>query len=206
MEFKHIPVLLKETIESLNIKPDGIYVDGTMGGAGHSLEIAKKLSDKGRLIGIDRDVEALKASEEKCKDYKNITYIHDNHDNIKQILQELKIEKVDGILLDLGVSSYQIDEKTRGFSYIEDGYLDMRMDKAQHLTAKEVVNTYKEEELARIIFEYGEEKYSRRIARFICEERRKEPIETTKQLTSIIRRAIPNKKELHPEKRTFQRN
>lgn len=167
MEFKHEPVLLKECIEALNIKPDGIYVDGTLGGAGHSYEIVKKLSPKGLLIGIDRDTEALKAAKEKLKDYTNVKYVHDNHDNIKQILEELQINGVDGILLDLGVSSYQLDEKNRGFSYMADAELDMRMNKEQELTAKQVINSYSEEDLANIIWEYGEEKFSRQIAKNI---------------------------------------
>lgn len=172
VEFKHIPVLLNECIENLKINPDGIYVDGTLGGAGHSFYIAQKLSKKGKLIGIDKDEDALKAASEKLKDFKNIEYVKDNHDNIKNILLSLGIDKVDGILLDLGVSSYQLDEAQRGFSYMQDAKLDMRMDKTQSLTAEYVVNNYKEEELARIIYEYGEEKFSRRIARNICEYRK----------------------------------
>ena len=147
MEFKHIPVLLNECIEGLNINPDGIYVDGTLGGAGHSSQIIKKLSSKGILIGIDRDEEALKAAKEKLKNYNNVKYVHGNHDDIKQILSEMNIDKVDGILLDLGVSSYQLDERNRGFSYMADAQLDMRMDKTSNLTAKEVVNNYSESEL-----------------------------------------------------------
>lgn len=206
MEFKHEPVLLKECIEALNIKPDGIYVDGTLGGAGHSLEIVKKLSPKGLLIGIDRDTEALKAAKEKLKDYTNVKYVHDNHDNIKQILEELQINGVDGILLDLGVSSYQLDEKNRGFSYIADAELDMRMDKEQELTAKEIVNNYPEEELARIIWEYGEERFSRQIAKNICKTREQKKIETTGELVEIIKKSIPlsKQKDGHPAKRTFQ--
>ena len=206
MEFKHEPVLLKECIEALNIKPDGIYVDGTLGGAGHSLEIVKKLSPKGLLIGIDRDTEALKAAKEKLKDYTNVKYVHDNHDNIKQILEELQINGVDGILLDLGVSSYQLDEKNRGFSYIADAELDMRMDKEQELTAKEIVNNYPEEELARIIWKYGEERFSRQIAKNICKTREQKKIETTGELVEIIKKSIPlsKQKDGHPAKRTFQ--
>ena len=143
MEFKHIPVLLNETITGLNIKTDGIYVDGTIGGAGHSKKIIEKLSEKGFLIGIDRDEEALKTARDNLKEYKNFKLIHGNHDDIKKILEEIGIEKVDGILLDLGVSSYQLDEKTRGFSYIGDNKLDMRMDKSQKLSAYDVVNLYK---------------------------------------------------------------
>ena len=206
MEFKHEPVLLKECIEALNIKPDGIYVDGTLGGAGHSYEIVKKLSPKGLLIGIDRDTEALKAAKEKLKDYTNVKYVHDNHDNIKQILEELQINGVDGILLDLGVSSYQLDEKNRGFSYIADAELDMRMDKEQKLTAKEVLNTYSEEKLANIIWEYGEERFSRQIAKNICKAREQKKIETTGELVEIIKKSIPlsKQKDGHPAKRTFQ--
>lgn len=206
MEFKHEPVLLEECIEALNIKPDGIYVDGTLGGAGHSFEIVKKLSPKGLLIGIDRDTEALKAAKEKLKNYTNVKYVHDNHDNIKQILEELQINGVDGILLDLGVSSYQLDEKNRGFSYIADAELDMRMDKEQKLTAKEIVNNYSEEELARIIWEYGEERFSRQIAKNICKAREQKKIETTGELVGIIKKSIPlsKQKDGHPAKRTFQ--
>ena len=206
MKFEHKPVMLEECIQGLNIKPDGIYVDGTLGGAGHSREIVKKLSENGLLIGIDRDEEALKAAKENLKEFKNVKYVHDNHDNIKQILEELKIDKVDGILLDLGVSSYQLDERNRGFSYLGENELDMRMDKTQELTAKIVVNNYKEEELANLIYEYGEERFSRRIARNICEYRKQKPIETTKQLVEIIEKSIPRamQKDGHPAKRTFQ--
>lgn len=206
MEFKHEPVLLKECIKALNINPDGIYIDGTLGGAGHSLEIAKKLSPKGLLIGIDRDTEALRAAKDKLKNYTNVKYIHDNHDNIKQILEELQINGVDGILLDLGVSSYQLDEKSRGFSYIADAELDMRMDKEQKLTAKEIVNTYSEEKLSNIIWEYGEERFSRQIARNICKSREQKKIETTGELVEIIKKSIPlsKQKDGHPAKRTFQ--
>ena len=204
MEFKHIPVLLNETIEGLNIKPDGIYVDGTIGGAGHSKKIIEKLSDKGFLIGIDRDEEALKAAKENLKEYKNFKLVHGNHDDIKTILSELGIDKVDGILLDLGVSSYQLDEKERGFSYISDNKLDMRMDKTQKLSAYDVVNNYKEDRLADIIYRYGEERYSRKIARNICLARNNKPIETTKELAEIIEKSIPFSKNGHPAKRTFQ--
>ena len=174
------------------------------GGAGHSVEIAKKLSRKGMLIGIDRDEEALSAAKEKLQDFSNVIYIHDNHDNIKEILKKLNIEKVDGILLDLGVSSYQLDEKNRGFSYLGENELDMRMDKTQKLTAKEVVHTYSEEKLANIIYEYGEERFSRKIAKNICEYRKQKEIETTKQLVEIIEKSIPKSKDGHPAKRTFQ--
>ena len=207
MEFKHKPVLLNECIEGLNIKPDGIYVDGTLGGAGHSKEILKRLDkNKGILIGIDRDEEALQAAKQNLSEYENVKYVHGNHDNIKEILESLKIDKVDGILLDLGVSSYQLDERNRGFSYLGSNELDMRMDKSQRLTAMEVVNNYKEEHLANIIYEYGEERFSRNIARNICIERRKKKIETTDELVKIIEKSIPKSKQKdgHPAKRTFQ--
>ena len=206
MEFKHKPVLLQECIEGLNIKKDGIYVDGTLGGAGHSSEILKKLSSKGRLIGIDRDEEALSAAKEKLKNYQNVTYLHGNHDDIKELLQSIGIDKVDGILLDLGVSSYQLDERSRGFSYMGDSTLDMRMDKTQELTAEIVINEYSEEQLAKIIDKYGEEKFAKRIASNIVKERQISPIKTTMQLVDIIKKSIPlaKQKDGHPAKRTFQ--
>ena len=207
MEFVHKSVLLKECIDSLNIKPDGIYVDGTLGGAGHSLEILKRLSPKGKLIGIDKDEDALKAAKERLKSYSNVIYYHGNHDDIKEILSNLQIKKVDGILLDLGVSSYQLDERNRGFSYLGDNNLDMRMDKTQDLNAKTVVNTYSEENLARIIYEYGEERYSKSIAKKICEKRKEKEITSTKELVDIIESSIPAKYKFadsHPAKRTFQ--
>ena len=206
MEFKHKPVLLEECIEGLEIKKDGIYVDGTLGGAGHSSKIVESLSEKGILIGIDRDKDALKAASEKLKEYKNVKFIHGNHDDVKNILAELNIPKVDGILLDLGVSSYQLDEKERGFSYLGNNELDMRMNRQQELTAKIVVNTYTEEKLANIIYEYGEERYSRQIAKKICEYRKTKEIETTEELVKIIDKSIPGfaKKDGHPAKRTFQ--
>ncbi len=206
MEFKHKPVLLNECIEGLNINPDGIYVDGTLGGAGHSKEILKRLSNKGILIGIDRDEEALQAAKLNLSQYENVKYVHGNHDDICKILNDLEIEKVDGILLDLGVSSYQLDERNRGFSYLGENDLDMRMDKSQSLTAKTVVNNYKEEELANIIYQYGEEKFSRNIAKNICLYRRKKKIETTKELVDIIEKSIPKSRQNdgHPAKRTFQ--
>ena len=206
MEFKHLPVMLNECIEGLNIKSNGIYVDGTLGGAGHSSEIVKKLNKEGKLIGIDRDEDALKAAKKKLKDFSNVTYIHGNHDNIKQILEDIQIEKVDGILLDLGVSSYQLDEKNRGFSYLGENSLDMRMDKSQELDARYVVNNYKEEDLADLIYEYGEERFSRQIAKNICIYRKNKKIETTKELVDIIDKSIPSfaKKDGHPAKRTFQ--
>ena len=204
MEFEHKSVMLEECINGLNIKPDGIYVDGTLGGAGHSLEIVKKLDNSGLLIGIDRDEDALSVAKERLKKYSNTKFVHDNHDNIKEILEELQITGVDGILLDLGVSSYQLDERNRGFSYMGDASLDMRMDKTQSLDAKKVVNTYSEEDLANIIFEYGEEKFSRRIARNIVLARNQKTIETTKELVEIIEKSVPKKSDGHPAKRTFQ--
>lgn len=206
MEFKHKPVMLKECIEGLKIKPEGIYVDGTLGGAGHSEEIVKQLSSEGKLVGIDRDEEALEAARKRLQCYKQVIYVHDNHDNIKKILENLEITQVDGILLDLGVSSYQLDERNRGFSYLGENRLDMRMDKTQKLTAEIVVNQYEEEKLANIIYEYGEERYSRQIAKNICKMRKEHLIETTKQLTEIIEKSIPRAKQKdgHPAKRTFQ--
>ena len=206
MEFKHKPVLLEETINGLNIKKDGIYVDGTLGGAGHSKKILEQLSNNGILIGIDRDEEALKAAKENLKQYSNVKYVHGNHDEIEKILEELGIEQVDGILLDLGVSSYQLDERERGFSYLGNNELDMRMDRTQNLTAKEVVNTYSEEKLAKIIYEYGEERFSRQVAKNICKYRKEKEINTTQELVEIIDKSIPSfaKKEGHPAKRTFQ--
>ena len=206
MEFKHKSVLLNECIQGLNIKEKGIYVDGTLGGAGHSLEILVKLDELGTLIGIDRDEEALSAAKAKLSKYNNVKYVHNNHDNILEILSELKIDEVDGILLDLGVSSYQLDERNRGFSYLSENELDMRMDKTSALTAKTVVNTYKEEEIANLIYNYGEEKFSRNIARNIVKYREEKEIETTKELVEIITNSIPKSKQKdgHPAKRTFQ--
>ena len=206
MKFEHKPVLLNECIEGLNINPQGIYVDGTLGGAGHSLEILKRLSKDGLLVGIDRDEEALQAAKERLREYNNVKYIYGNHDNMKEILDANHIGKVDGILLDLGVSSYQLDERNRGFSYLGENELDMRMDKNQTLRAKEIVNTYEEKELARIFFEYGEERFSKNIARNICKYRKEKTIKTTKQLVDIIESSIPKSKQNdgHPAKRTFQ--
>ena len=176
------------------------------GGAGHSKEIIQRLSSQGMLVGIDRDEEALEAAKGNLKEFSNVNYVHDNHDNIKDILEHLNIDKVDGILLDLGVSSYQLDERNRGFSYLGDNALDMRMDKTQELTAETVINHYSEQELANLIYEYGEEKFSRQIARNICKEREEHPIKTTKELTQIIEKSIPKSKQKdgHPAKRTFQ--
>lgn len=205
MEFNHKSVMLMECIEGLNIKPDGIYIDGTMGGAGHSKEIVKRISEKGLLVGIDRDEEAICVAKERLNEFSNVVFVHDNHDNIKNILEELDIPEVDGILLDLGVSSYQLDERNRGFSYMLDSNLDMRMDKSQELTAKDVVNKYSEEDLARIIFEYGEERYSRKIANRIVNTRKDKEIKTTEELVNIIKSVIPfSKNDGHPAKRTFQ--
>ena len=206
MEFKHEPVLLKECIQALEIKPDGIYVDGTLGGGGHSEEILKHLSPKGKLIGIDRDEEALKAASKRLEQYHNVIYVHGNHDDIEQILLEHHIQEVDGILLDLGVSSYQLDEKARGFSYMQNSLLDMRMDTSTGITAQDVINQYSEEELSHILWEYGEEKFSKQIAKNICKVRQIKEITTTKQLVDIIENSIPKakQKEGHPAKRTFQ--
>ena len=206
MEFKHKPVLLEETIQGLKVQKDGIYVDGTLGGAGHSKEILKKMSNNGVLIGIDRDEEALQAAKENLKEYKNVKYVYGNHDNVKGILEDLEIQQVDGILLDLGVSSYQLDEKNRGFSYLGSNELDMRMDKNQEISAKTIVNNYSEEELIRIFTEYGEERFSKNIARNICKYRQEKEITQTSELAEIIEKSIPGfvKKDGHPAKRVFQ--
>ena len=206
MEFKHKPVLLEETINGLNIRKECIYVDGTLGGAGHSRKILEKLENTGMLIGIDRDEEALAAAKQNLKDFSNVKYVHGNHDEIKLIFEQNSFQNVDGILLDLGVSSYQLDEKSRGFSYLGNNELDMRMDKSQKLTAKEVINKYSEQELAKIIFEYGEERFSRKIAYNICEARKEKEITTTEELVKIIEKSILGfaKNEGHPAKRTFQ--
>ena len=207
MDFKHISVLLHEATDGLNIKKDGIYVDGTMGGGGHSQEILSHLSEEGLLLGIDRDTNALSASKERLKDFKNVRYIHDNFHNIKDILYREGIDAIDGMIVDLGVSSYQLDNKDRGFSYMEDAPLDMRMNVEDELSAYTVVNTYSEEELSKIFFEYGEEKFSKKIARLIVEQRKEKPVETTLELVDIIKKAIPEKfrqKGSHPAKRVFQ--
>lgn len=207
MEFSHKSVLLSEAIEGLNIKENGIYVDGTLGGAGHSYEILKKLNKAGMLIGIDRDNEALVAAKKKLKDFQNVKYVHGNHDDILSILDGLQITKVDGILLDLGVSSYQLDEASRGFSYMQNGALDMRMNKEDEISAFDVVNKYDEKELERIFREYGEEKFSKRIANKICELRKTKNIETTFELADIIKSCIPVatlKQNKQPAKRVFQ--
>ncbi|NLY86474.1 MAG: 16S rRNA (cytosine(1402)-N(4))-methyltransferase RsmH [Tissierellia bacterium] len=207
MEFKHIPVLLNEAIEGLRIKANGIYVDGTLGGGGHSREIVKQLST-GRLIGIDQDINALNKAKEVLREHEDrVIFVHNNFRNIDDILDDLGIEKVDGILLDLGVSSHQLDEESRGFSHNKDAPLDMRMDETKDFSAWDVVNKYSEEELARIIWDYGEERWAKRIAKFIVEERKKKPIDTTLELVSIIKKAIPKsarKEGHHPAKKTFQ--
>lgn len=208
MEFSHVPVLLKESVDNLVLKNDGIYVDGTIGGGGHSLEILKRLKGGGRLIGIDRDENALRAAGDRLKEYKDrVTLIHTNFSNIKNVLHENGIDRVDGVLLDLGVSSPQLDDAGRGFSYMQDAPLDMRMDETSSLTAADIVNNYSEEELKDIIYEYGEERWASRIAKFIVNEREKQPIETTWHLVEIIKSAIPahaRREGPHPAKRTFQ--
>ena len=206
-DFYHVSVLLDECIEGLNIKPDGIYVDGTLGGAGHSSCIAAKLTT-GRLIGIDRDPVALKAAGERLKPFADrVTLVHSNFCEIKQVLQDLGIEGVDGILLDLGVSSPQLDDGARGFSYMADAPLDMRMNNEDPLTAHTVVNTWSQEELKRILYTYGEERYAPQIAAAICRRREERPIETTLELVDIIRSAMPAaalREKQHPAKRSFQ--
>ena len=208
MEFKHKSVLLDETIESLNIKPNGIYVDGTLGGGGHSYEIAKRLTDGGRLIGIDQDEDAIRAAKERLSEFADrVTIVRDNYCNMPKVLDELGISKVDGILLDIGVSSYQLDEAERGFTYKQDAPLDMRMDQRQEMTAKDIVNGYSEEDLYRIIRDYGEEKFAKNIAKHIVQARQIKPVETTFELDEIIKAAIPMKFRAtggHPAKKTFQ--
>lgn len=206
MEFKHKSVLLAEAIRGLNIKPDGIYVDCTLGGGGHSSEILKSLPD-GRLIAIDQDTDALEHAREHLAQYTNVTYVHDNFENLAAIIDEYAPEGVDGILMDLGVSSYQLDNPERGFSYMNDAPLDMRMDRDASLTAHDVVNGYSEEDLYRVIKNYGEERFARRIAQRIVRTRAEQDIETTFQLNDIIRAAIPARDRRtgpHPSKRTFQ--
>ncbi len=208
MDFRHVSVLLDETIDGLHINPDGIYVDGTLGGGGHSYEICKRLSPKGRLIGIDQDGEALEAARERLKEFEDkITLVRSNYCEIGTILKDLKVEKVDGIVLDLGVSSYQLDNLERGFSYKANAALDMRMDLRQKKTAADVVNYYTEKELYRIIRDYGEDRFAGNIAKHIVRARADKPLETTEELTHVIRRAIPMKfqaKGGHPAKKTFQ--
>lgn len=206
MEFEHKSVLLDEVIEGLNIKPDGIYVDGTLGGAGHSSHILEKLGEHGRLIGIDQDEAAIAAATERIGSDDRVTIVRSNYSNMPAVLEELGIDKVDGILLDLGVSSYQLDTVERGFSYRFDTELDMRMDRRQTLTAKEIVNEYSERDLFRIIKDYGEEQFAQNIAKHIVKNRQEKAIETTFELNEIIKAAIPAKKRQngHPSKKTFQ--
>ena len=207
MEFKHKSVLLEETIEGLNIKPDGIYVDGTLGGAGHAREVCKKLSAKGRFIGIDQDQDAIIAASERLAPFKQATVIRSNYCYMVPELAARGINKVDGILLDLGVSSYQLDNEERGFTYRVDAPLDMRMDQRQMQTASDIVNGYEEKELYRIIRDYGEDKFAKNIAKHIVAARQGKPITTTGELTEIIRESIPMKMQVksgHPAKRTFQ--
>lgn len=208
MEFKHVSVLLEETIDSLNIKPQGIYVDGTLGGGGHSLEICKRLSDEGRLIGIDQDRDAIAAATERLKEHKDkVTIVHSNYQDIDSVLKGLSISGVDGIVLDLGVSSYQLDNVERGFTYREDTPLDMRMDQSSSITAKDIINDYSEYELFRVIRDYGEDNFAKNIAKHIVKAREEKPIETTGELNEIIKAAIPAKMRQgtgHPSKKTFQ--
>jgi 16S rRNA (cytosine1402-N4)-methyltransferase len=209
MMFEHKSVLLYETIDSLNVKPDGIYVDGTLGGGGHALEVCKRLGTYGRLIGIDQDGDAIKAASERLKAYEDkVTVVRSNYENIQTVLKDLGIERVDGIYLDLGVSSYQLDIPERGFTYREeDAPLDMRMDQRNEQTAADIINTYSEFDLYRIIRDYGEDKFAKNIAKHIVRERQIKPIETTGELSEIIKGAIPAKVRAvggHPSKRTFQ--
>ena len=208
MELKHKSVLLEETIENLNIKPDGIYVDGTLGGGGHSYHIAEQLSSNGRLIGIDQDADAIAAATKRLEPFSDrVTIVRNNYCNFEQVLKELSVDKVDGIVLDLGVSSYQLDTAERGFTYKTDAPLDMRMDQRQQLTAKDIVNTYSEFDLYRIIRDYGEDRFAKNIARHIVSARQIKPIETTFELNEVIKAAIPVKVRAvggHPAKKTFQ--
>ncbi|WP_024621817.1 16S rRNA (cytosine(1402)-N(4))-methyltransferase RsmH [Metaclostridioides mangenotii] len=208
MEFHHVSVLLNECIDGLNIKPDGVYVDCTMGGAGHSKEIVKNLSSEGLFIGFDQDINAINTAKERLSEYSDrVKFVHSNFENIKSELEKLGITKIDGVLADLGVSSHQLDEADRGFSYMQDAPLDMRMDVRSEFSAYDVVNNYSEDELNRIIKEYGEENWSRRIAKFIVEAREESPIQNTGELVEIIKKAIPKKARIdgpHPAKRTFQ--
>ena len=208
MGFEHKSVLLDETINGLNIRPDGTYVDGTLGGGGHAYEICRHLGNKGSIVGIDQDAAAITAAGVRLKDFgEKVTIVRSNYCDMKSRLHELGIDKVDGIMLDLGVSSYQLDTPERGFSYREDAALDMRMDRRQTMTARDIVNDYSEMELYRVIRDYGEDKFAKNIARHIVLEREKSSIETTGELTEIIKHAIPmkyQKKSGHPAKRTFQ--
>lgn len=207
MDFKHVSVLLNETIDGLSVKKDGTYVDCTLGGGGHSEEILKRLEGSGRLIGIDQDADALKASQKRLEKFDNVTYVHSNFERVKAIVEECSPEGVDGIIADLGVSSYQFDNPERGFSYRFDAPLDMRMDRDNPLTAYTIVNEYSESDLFRIIRDYGEDMFAKNIAKHICINRQNKPIETTFELNEIIKAAIPAKmreKGGHPSKRTFQ--
>lgn len=208
MEFQHKPVMLNEVIDSLKIRPEGTYVDGTLGGAGHSSQIARRLSGEGRLFGFDQDAAAIEAAAKRLEPYKDrVSIIRSNYSEMRERLSELGVRSADGILLDLGVSSYQLDDAQRGFSYRADAPLDMRMDQRQKLSAREVVNGYSIGELTRVIREYGEERFARNIAKHITAEREKKPIETTGELISILKAAIPAKAREgggHPAKRTFQ--
>ena len=208
MEFKHKSVLLDETIEALNIKPDGIYLDGTLGGGGHSYEICRRLGDGGRLIGIDQDEAAIEAAGKRLAEFGDkVTIIRNNYRNAREALAQIGVDKVDGIVLDLGVSSYQLDTVERGFTYKYDTPLDMRMDQRQKLTARDIVNTYSEQELYHIIRDYGEDQFAKNIAKHIVQARVDKPIETTYELNDIIKAAIPAKMRAtggHPSKRTFQ--
>lgn len=208
MEFKHKSVLLNETIDGLNIKPDGIYVDGTLGGGGHAYEVCRRLGEKGSIVGIDQDAAAIEAASARLKDFgEKVTIVRSNYCDMKSKLHELGIDKVDGIVLDLGVSSYQLDTAERGFSYREDAPLDMRMDTRQKMTARDIVNDYTEADLYRVIRDYGEDKFAKNIAKHIVQARAVKPVETTAELSEIIRASIPKKfqkKSGHPAKRTFQ--
>lgn len=208
MAFKHKSVLLEETVDGLAIKPDGVYVDGTLGGGGHAFEVCSRLNEQGRFIGIDQDAAAIEAASERLRDFgEKVTIIRSNYCEMKSRLHEIGVDKVDGIVIDLGVSSYQLDTAERGFSYRVDAPLDMRMDQRQQLTAREIVNTYSEADLYRVIRDYGEDKFAKNIAKHIVIERQKAPIETTGQLNEIIRHSIPMKFQKtsgHPSKRTFQ--
>ena len=208
MEFKHKSVLLNETIDGLNIKPDGIYVDGTLGGGGHAYEVCRRLGEKGTIVGIDQDAAAIEAASARLKDFgEKVTIVRSNYCDMKSKLHELGIDKVDGIVLDLGVSSYQLDTAERGFSYREDAPLDMRMDTRQKMTARDIVNDYTEADLYRVIRDYGEDKFAKNIAKHIVQARAVKPVETTAELSEIIRASIPmkfQKKSGHPAKRTFQ--
>ena len=208
MKFEHTSVLLEEVLDNLAIRPDGIYVDGTLGGGGHSFHILERLAEGGRLIGIDQDTDAIAAAGERLAAFGGaVTIVHDNYENIAGVLADLSIKEVDGILLDLGVSSYQLDNPDRGFTYRTDAPLDMRMDRSSSLTAREIVNTYSAEELTRILREYGEEKCASRIAANIVKRRAIKPLETTGELSEIVRASIParmREKGGNPDKRTFQ--